>query len=663
MGKATGLRITRLFTKPGEDPLDSVEWSRRDSRITNPDGSVVFEMKDAEIPTSWSQVAADIMVSKYFRKAGVPQRDADGRVILGDDGKPVLGPERSARQVIRRLTSTWRWWGERHGYFASEADARAFEDELGYMLVHQMAAPNSPQWFNTGLHHAYGLTGPAQGFWYVDPVTGPHRPLPRLLLPPRPPRLLHPVDRGRPGQRGRHHGPVGPGGPPLQVRGGDRHQLLPHPRRERTPLGRRPLLRGDVLPARSATAPPGPSSRAAPPGAPPRWSSSTSTIPTSRSSSTGRRRRRTRSGRSSPPATPPTSTARPTRRSPARTPTTRCGSATSSCRPSLDDADWDLTARTDGRAMRTVKARDLWRAIAEAAWACADPGVQFDGTINEWHTSPGRRADPGLQPVLGVHVRGQHGVQPGQPEPGRLLRRRLRHLQHRGLPARHPAVDHGARRLGDHGPVPQPRDRPGLLRLPHPGPGLRQPGLAAHAQRHRLRLRRGPGHRRRPHRGPHRHLLRHLGRDGLGAGDLPPLRREPRGDAAGDPQPPAGRLRRPPGGVRGPLPPGGGHRPALRPGGAARRRPAGLGLRPRHGRAVRLPQRPGHLPRPHRDHLPADGLRHHRGGARLRPGEVQEAGRRRLLQDRQPVHRPGAAQPGLLPRGAGRRSCATWSAP
>ena len=86
MGKATGLRITRLFTKPGEDPLDSVEWSRRDSRITNPDGSVVFEMKDAEVPSTWSQVAADIMVSKYFRKAGAPQRDAEGRIIEMDFG-------------------------------------------------------------------------------------------------------------------------------------------------------------------------------------------------------------------------------------------------------------------------------------------------------------------------------------------------------------------------------------------------------------------------------------------------------------------------------------------------------------------------------------------------------------------------------------------------
>ncbi|HEX9978916.1 MAG TPA: vitamin B12-dependent ribonucleotide reductase, partial [Acidimicrobiia bacterium] len=133
-----GLRINRYFTRPGEDPLDSVAWSTRDSRITNPDGSVVFEMRDAEVPASWSQVAADIMVSKYFRKAGVPQQDRNGDWLVDDDGRQVLGPERSARQVITRLASAWRTWGERYGYFATEADAQAFEDELVHMLVHQI---------------------------------------------------------------------------------------------------------------------------------------------------------------------------------------------------------------------------------------------------------------------------------------------------------------------------------------------------------------------------------------------------------------------------------------------------------------------------------------------------------------------------------------------
>jgi ribonucleoside-diphosphate reductase alpha chain len=169
---ARGLRIPRRFTSEGTDPYATIEWARRDSRITNPDGSVVFEVKDAEIPASWSQVATDIIVSKYFRKAGVPQVDEAGDPIVDEDGKQIIGSESSARQVFDRLAGTWRWWGEKHGYFATEGDAQAFEDEMKYMLANQIASPNSPQWFNTGLAHAYGITGTPQGFWFVDPETG-----------------------------------------------------------------------------------------------------------------------------------------------------------------------------------------------------------------------------------------------------------------------------------------------------------------------------------------------------------------------------------------------------------------------------------------------------------------------------------------------------------
>ncbi|HTL28816.1 MAG TPA: hypothetical protein VL282_06345, partial [Tepidisphaeraceae bacterium] len=159
------MKVSRRFTKTGQDVFSTVEYEKRTSRITNPDGSVVFEMNDAEIPKSWSQLATDIMVSKYFRKAGVPQTS---------DGKPdgSTGPEKSAKQVIHRLAGCWRHWGETHGYFDSTEDAQAFYDELSYMLLHQMCAPNSPQWFNTGLHFAYGITGPAQGHYYCDPKTG-----------------------------------------------------------------------------------------------------------------------------------------------------------------------------------------------------------------------------------------------------------------------------------------------------------------------------------------------------------------------------------------------------------------------------------------------------------------------------------------------------------
>lgn len=167
------MKITRRFTKAGQDPFATVDYDLRDSRISNPDGSVVFEMKNAEIPKQWSQLATDIMVSKYFRKAGVPQTDlATGQPLVDDKGNPVLGPEKSAKQVIGRLAGCWRFWAESHGYFDSADDAQAFYDELAYMMVHQMCAPNSPQWFNTGLNHSYGITGPAQGHFYCDPKTG-----------------------------------------------------------------------------------------------------------------------------------------------------------------------------------------------------------------------------------------------------------------------------------------------------------------------------------------------------------------------------------------------------------------------------------------------------------------------------------------------------------
>ena len=154
------MKITRRFTQPNHNVYDTVEWTLRTSKISNSDGSTVFEMKDAEVPKQWSQRATDIMVSKYFRKAGVPQTSGG------------TGPEKSVRQVVHRLAGCWKHWGETHGYFDSAEDAQAFYDELAYMLLHQMAAPNSPQWFNTGLNWAYGISGPAQGHFIADPETG-----------------------------------------------------------------------------------------------------------------------------------------------------------------------------------------------------------------------------------------------------------------------------------------------------------------------------------------------------------------------------------------------------------------------------------------------------------------------------------------------------------
>ncbi|MEO6940172.1 MAG: vitamin B12-dependent ribonucleotide reductase, partial [Candidatus Kapaibacterium sp.] len=166
------MQISRRFTKKGGNPFEQFEYTKRASVLRNPDGKPIFDMQDIEVPKQWSQVATDILAQKYFRKAGVPQTDSFGTVLRDRDGNPILGAERSIKQVANRLAGCWRAWGEEHGYFDKTEDAQAFYDELVYMLLKQMAAPNSPQWFNTGLAWAYGITGPAQGHYYVDPKTG-----------------------------------------------------------------------------------------------------------------------------------------------------------------------------------------------------------------------------------------------------------------------------------------------------------------------------------------------------------------------------------------------------------------------------------------------------------------------------------------------------------
>jgi len=173
--RSNGLAVSRRFTTAGDDPFSSFTFVHRDARITNPDGSVVFEMRDVEVPDTWGQTAVDVLASKYFRKAGVPQFGGDGKPLTTSDGSPVLGAERSARQWASRIAGAWRVWGDRGGYFASDADAQAFEDECAYILMAQIASPNSPQHFNTGLFEAYGIVNDPNGEWYVDPATGETR--------------------------------------------------------------------------------------------------------------------------------------------------------------------------------------------------------------------------------------------------------------------------------------------------------------------------------------------------------------------------------------------------------------------------------------------------------------------------------------------------------
>ncbi len=182
------MRIERRFTTKGKTPYEGLEFRQATSEIKNPDGSIVFRLADIAVPAAWSQVASDILAQKYFRKAGVPaalkrveestvpswlwRSEADLAALekLPEDQRYT--PEMDARQVFNRLAGTWTYWGWKGGYFDTEEDARAFYDELAHMLATQRCAPNSPQWFNTGLHWAYGIDGPAQGHHYVDPFTG-----------------------------------------------------------------------------------------------------------------------------------------------------------------------------------------------------------------------------------------------------------------------------------------------------------------------------------------------------------------------------------------------------------------------------------------------------------------------------------------------------------
>ncbi|MDQ0316250.1 vitamin B12-dependent ribonucleotide reductase [Amorphus orientalis] len=182
------MRIERRYTKVGQSAYEGLEFRKATSEIRNPDGSIVFRLADIQVPAAWSQVATDVLAQKYFRKAGVPavlkrveensvpswlwRSTADEAALEALPEDERTGPEMDARQVFDRLAGTWTYWGWKGGYFDGEDDARAFFDELAYMLATQKVAPNSPQWFNTGLHWAYGIDGPSQGHFYVDHETG-----------------------------------------------------------------------------------------------------------------------------------------------------------------------------------------------------------------------------------------------------------------------------------------------------------------------------------------------------------------------------------------------------------------------------------------------------------------------------------------------------------
>jgi len=382
-----GLTIPRRFTKVGEDVYGSVEWVRRDSKIINKDGSVVFEMAGCEVPASWSQIATDIVVSKYFRKAGVPQHDGEGRPILDDAGQPVTGPERSVRQVVRRLVGCWRYWGQNHGYFASDEDGETFEAELAYTLLHQMVAPNSPQWFNTGLNWAYGLTGPAQGHYYVDPETAEVHEGKDAYTHPQPHACFIQSVRDD---------LVNEGGimdlwqreARLFKFGSGTGTNFSNLRGEGEPLsgggkssGLMSFLKiGDR--AAGAIKSGGTTRRAAKmvcldldhPDIETfiDWKVKeeqkvAALIAAGYDADFNGDAYATVSGQNA--------------NNSVRVPNVFMQAVEA-------DGSWDLHWRTDGRVCKTVAARELWERIAKAGWECADPGLQFDTIINDWHTCP-----------------------------------------------------------------------------------------------------------------------------------------------------------------------------------------------------------------------------------------------------------------------------------
>ena len=177
------MKISRQFTSPEKSPYDEIEFKEVTSEILNPDGSVVFKLENIKVPSKWSQVASDIIAQKYFRKAGIPNKTVSRKerniptwLMAKDPDTEAedlsFGSETSSTQVFDRLAGTWTYWGWKGEYFTTEEDAKSFFDEVRFMLANQMIAPNSPQWFNTGLNWAYGIDGPSQGHHYVDHITG-----------------------------------------------------------------------------------------------------------------------------------------------------------------------------------------------------------------------------------------------------------------------------------------------------------------------------------------------------------------------------------------------------------------------------------------------------------------------------------------------------------
>ena len=370
-----GLQFSRRFTKEGVSPFDMFEYDYRDSVIKNPNGEKVFEMNNVEVPKQWSQIATDILAQKYFRKAGVPQADGS------------LGRETSVKQVAHRMANCWRVWGERYNYFASESDANIFYDELVYSIINQACVPNSPQWFNTGLHESYGITGKPQGHYYVDPKDSKLKKSTNAYERPQPHACFilsvsdDLVNEGgimdlwtREARIFKYGSGVGTNF--SQIRGGGEKLSGGG-----TSSGLMSFLKiGDR--AAGAIKSGGTTRRAAKmvcldldhPEVMEfiNWKVGeekkvAALVAAGYDNSYEGEAYATVSGQNS--------------NNSVRIPN-------SFFKALEEDGEWELKARTDGRVMSRIPAKEVWEKISYAAWRCADPGTQYDTTINEWHTCP-----------------------------------------------------------------------------------------------------------------------------------------------------------------------------------------------------------------------------------------------------------------------------------
>lgn len=373
--QVAGLQFNRHYTKDGVSPFDMFEYDYRTSVIRNPNGEKVFEMTDVEVPKHWSQIATDILAQKYFRKAGVPQ--ADG----------TTGRETSIKQVAHRLANCWMVWGDKYGYFASAADAKVFYDELIYSILLQSCAPNSPQWFNTGLHSSYGIDGKAQGHYYVDPITGKLERSKNAYERPQPHAcFILSVDDDLVNEGGimdlwvrearifKYGSGVGTNFSGIRAEG---EKLSGGG----TSSGLMSFLKiGDR--AAGAIKSGGTTRRAAKmvcldldhpeitefiDWKVEEEKKVAALIAAGYASDYEGEAYRTVSGQNS--------------NNSVRVPN-------EFFRRLANGEDWEMKARSTGKTMKTISANALWDKIAYAAWRCADPGTQYDTTINEWHTCP-----------------------------------------------------------------------------------------------------------------------------------------------------------------------------------------------------------------------------------------------------------------------------------